>query len=319
MFGLSGWKKNFVIVLVAALAIFALARLYYRVTDDVRLANMRHEMPYHKEWEIPPLSPMDRERINTILDQPFHYIGKGAQSYAFASADDQYVLKFFKFKHLKPSWFVSMLPDIGPLKEFKKDQSSRKQKKLTSVFDGYRLAYEVHKDPSGILFIHLNPTDDLHKQVILKDKIGLSHTVDLDKYVFILQEKAVTTRAVFKTLLNQNDIAGAKEKLDQIFALYASEYKKGIYDRDHGVMHNTGFIGNKPIHLDVGKLSDEPAMKQPDYSNPDIQKIAFKFHTWIHHNYPQHAEELDHYMESKLSEIFGHPWTFKGTANPNLQ
>ena len=33
-----------------------------------------------------------------------------------------------------------------------------KQKKLDGVFAGYRLAYEVHRVESGLLFIHLNKT-----------------------------------------------------------------------------------------------------------------------------------------------------------------
>lgn len=321
MFGLKGWQKYLVVLALAALVVFGLARLYYRLTDDIRIANMTYEMPYRKEWDIPPLSPMDMERINAILNQPFHYIGKGAQSYAFASQDEKYVLKFFKFKHVKPSWFVEMLPDVGSIKEYKQAQQQRRKKKLDSMFEGYRLAYEVHKDPSGIIYIHLNPTDTLHKTVVLKDKIGLSHTIDLDKFVFILQEKASTTRAVMKELLNAGRVDEAKQKIAQIFALYLTEYKKGIYDRDHGVMHNTGFVGDKPIHLDVGKLTDEPAMKEPESSDPDLEKIAGKFHTWLHANYPAYADEIDREMEIQLSAIFGKPWTFqpgsKGSSSPS--
>lgn len=315
MLGLSGWRKHLLIAIMIALGLFGIARIYYRLTDDVRLANMQHEMPYHKEWDIPPLSPMEKERMDVILNQPFHYIGKGAQSYAFASEDGKYVLKLFKFKHLKPSWFVDMLPAIGFIKEYKENQTARKQRKLEGVFEGYRLAYEMHKDPSGILYIHLNPSNNLNKTVIIKDKIGLPHRVDLDKFVFILQEKAETTRTVIKKLLNQNDVAKAKIRLGQIFDLYISEYRKGVYDRDHGVMHNTGFVGEKPIHLDVGKLSDAPEMKNPEHANADLEKIAYKFHSWIHTNYPQHAPEIDQYMEARLTDVFGRPWTFQTPNN----
>jgi hypothetical protein len=311
MNNLSSWKKNIIIFALVAAGLFGAARVYYRLTDDIRLANMTHEMPYHKEWDIPPLSPMDQARIDIILNQPYHYIGKGAQSYAFASEDGNYVLKLFKFKHLKPSWFVEMLPAVGLLKNYKEKQAERKQRKLEGVFEGYRLAYEVHKEPSGILYIHLNPSNYLHKKVIIVDKIGFKHTIDLDKFVFILQEKAKTTRTVVRNLLDNGNVDGTKLKIRHVFDLYLSEYNKGIYDRDHGVMHNTGFVGeNKVIHLDVGKLTDAPEMKQADAWQPDLEKIAYKFHTWLHINYPQHAKEIDEDMALYLSTAFDKPWLF---------
>lgn len=310
MFSMGGWRKRLLVCVVIALVVFGCVRVYYRMTDDIRLSNMQYEVPFHKEWEIPPLSPLEQTRLNAILDQPFHYIGKGAQSYAFASQDNRYVLKFFKFKHLKPSWFVDLLPNVYPFKNYKETQSARKQKKLEGVFEGYRLAYQVHKEDSGIIYIHLNPSDNLHKTVVIKDKLGFTRHVDLDKFVFILQEKARTTRNVMKDLLNAGDTETAKVRIRQIFDLYVSEYQKGIYDRDHGVMHNTGFVNTKPIHLDVGKLTDAPMMKDPKIAEEDLEKIAYKFHTWLHSNYPKYAAEMDKDMEMKLSEIFGHPWSF---------
>lgn len=311
MFSLSGWRKKLLIVALISAGAFGLARLYYRLTDDIRLANMIYEMPHHKEWEISPPPVGEQAQIDAILSQPFHYIGKGAQAYAFASADDQYVLKLFKFKHLKPSWFVDLLPPFGPLKKYKDSQVERKRRKLEGVFEGYRLAYDVHKKPSGILFIHLNPTDNLHKTVLIRDKIGLAHHIDVDKFVFILQEKAQTTRTVINKLLNEGNVEEAKARIGQIFTLYLSEYEKGIWDHDHGVMHNTGFVGARPIHLDVGKLSEAPEMKEAKFSHPDLERIAYKFHTWARIHQPQYSRSLDAYMEDQLSKIFGSTWTFQ--------
>lgn len=310
MFALNGWQKRLIIIAFTSTAIFGAARLYYRLTDDIRLSNMTYEMPYHEEWEIPPLSSVDQARIDAILDQQFHYIGKGAQAYAFASDDGQYVLKFFKFKHLKPSWFLESLPSIGPIKTYKQTQTARKRRKLEGVFASYRLAYHIHKEPSGLIYIHLNPSDTLRKSVVFKDKIGLSHTVDLDKFVFVLQKKGQTTRTVIKDLLNKGDVNTAKIRINQIFDLYVSEYAKGIYDHDHGVMHNTGFVGEYPIHLDVGKLANAPEMKNMDMAKADLEKIAYKLQTWTRANFPEYANELDMSIAAKISEIFGTPWNF---------
>ena len=58
--------------------------------------------------------------------------------------------------------------------------------------------------------------------------------------------------------------------------MYISEYKKGIYDRDHGVMHNTGFVEDYPFHLDVGKFSKEESMRQVKFYKKDLERICLE-------------------------------------------
>ena len=89
--------KRWISFILLALVIFAGFRLYYRLTDDFRLSNMTYQLPFEAPWKVPALTAEEHQQLGRILDQKFTYIGKGAQCYAFASADQQYVLKFFKF------------------------------------------------------------------------------------------------------------------------------------------------------------------------------------------------------------------------------
>ena len=127
-------KRYFLRIILVVVAVFLAALIYYPVTDDFRMGNLVHDMPAHPEWESPPLSPADKQELTRILDQEFSYMGKGAQSYVFGSADGKYVLKFFKFKHLKPSLIVEWLPTIPPLKKYKETQRKRKQRKLQRYY-----------------------------------------------------------------------------------------------------------------------------------------------------------------------------------------
>ncbi len=303
-------KRNFIYKLllfsVLGLGLLGLTRLYFHLTDDFRLSNITYEMPYHQKWEVPDLTPEENQHIQEILNQKFFYVGKGAQSYAFRSADDKYIIKFFKFKHLKPSFLVDLLPAIGALKQYKEKQVLRKNKLLNSVFDGYRLAYDVHAPEAGLIYIHLNKSHNFKKTVQVEDKLGFIRSIDLDEVPFILQEKAKTTRAVMSELLNDNNLSLAEHRIKQIFDLYLLEYSKGIYDRDHGVMHNTGFVGNKPIHLDVGKLTKDERMKEEEYYKPDLILIFNKFDNWFKTNYPQHHPTLHAYMTDQMQSYFGH-------------
>lgn len=301
----NGIKKWLIRALVVIIVSFILVRLYFRVTDDFRLSNIVYETPYRSEWQTPPLSADENEKLNYVLGQEFTYLGKGAQCYAFVSQDQQYVLKFFKFKHLKPSFFVDMLPPIFPFKEFKKNLAIRKKRKLLDVFEGYRVAYNLHKEESGLLFMQLNIINNPKRKVTLRDKLGFRRLIDLKNLVFILQKKGQTLRTVMTNLLSKGDHETAKRRIGQIFDLYASEYRKGIYDRDHGVMHNTGFVGEQPFHLDAGKMTKEDAMKLPKISKQDIEIVATKIHTWLNKNYPKHQTAISKYIEEKVSALYG--------------
>jgi hypothetical protein len=301
-------KKNFkskiALTLLLSLTVFGVARIYYRLTDDFRISNMTYEIAHNHEWEIASITPQEHENLSKILDQKYSYLGKGAQSYVFTSEDGLYVIKFFKFKHLKPSIFLNALPPLPPFSNYVKKETIRKDRKLKSVFNGYKLAYEIHKYDSGLVFIHLNKTENfINKTVTVFDKIGREHKIDLDTNVFLLQRKGETLRTVMTDLLKKNDIVVAKQRIRQIFDLYVTEYKKGAYDHDHGVMHNTGFVGTEPIHLDVGKFSPDENICQASVYKSDLKIIYRKIDLWLKNNFPHSRDEIVKDMEEKFNEV----------------
>ena len=305
------WPKRLLCLTLIIVFIFFSARVYYRLTDDFRLSHIVHELPHNPDWEI-PFSNQDRQLLGQIVEQPFTYLGKGAQSYAFISEDGKYVLKFFKFKHLKPSWVVNHLPEIGKLKKIKQKSVARKERQIQSVFSGYKLAYDLHREEAGLLYVHLNPSGNIAESVDLYDKIGRHFTLDLDQYIFVVQEYAVLNRDLMSKELKGGNLAAVKKRISQIIALYLSEYEKGIYDRDHGVLHNMGFIGERPIRLDVGKLSYAPQMRERMNWEPDLMIVAMKYHRWMRETYPEHYDEVISYLEQELSEAFEKPYKIPG-------
>jgi len=296
-------KSKIGILFISSLTVFGIARIYFRMTDDFRIANMTYEIAHNKNWEIPQISSNEMNDLNQILDQKFYYLGKGAQSYVFSSDDGLYVLKFFKFKHLRPSLFLNALPSMPPFENYVTKEVKRKDRKLKSVFNGYRLAYEIHKQGSGLVFIHLNKTSNINKTVTVFDKIGMSHEIDLDQNVFLIQRKGETLRTVMTDLLDRKDLKLAKLRIRQIFDLYISEYQKSAYDHDHGIMHNTGFVADEPIHLDVGKFSSDSKISQREIYKDDLQIIYRKIDLWMKNNYPAYQEEIVKDMHEKLLEV----------------
>ncbi|CDZ80053.1 hypothetical protein BN1013_00558 [Candidatus Rubidus massiliensis] len=293
-------KKNLIYFFVFLSFLFITSRIYYRATDDFRLGNIKYELPFNPKWEV---DLPDRQKLKTIFSQNFFYLGKGAQSYAFVSEDQKYVVKFFKFKHLKNNIFSNLIPPVYPFKDYKEKQSLRKKRKLNSVFEGYHLAYLFHRSDSGLIYIHLNQTDYLNLNVNIKDKIGFERNIALDDVVFILQEKAKTTKNALCDNLEKGNLSEVKQKIRRIFDLYLTEYSKGLYDQDHGVLSNTGFVGEKAIHLDTGKLIKNEEVKQKTFWQNDLKKVATKFEHWIKINYPEYYPDLAEEIASNLNDL----------------
>lgn len=303
---MSMWRWFFYFFL-SAFSLFVLVRTYYFLTDDFRISNISYDLSGHSAWEVPPQSFEEHSHLKEILHQPFYYIGKGAQCYAFESQDHRYILKFFKFKHLKTSWWTYLIPSIGPLYAYKIESIERKKRKLESLFEGYLAAYLYDRDFAGLLYLHLTPTHQLHEPVTVFDKIGRRWSITLDDVVFLLQKKGETLKSRLDKELTAGEIEVAKQSLTQILGMYLTEYQRGLYDRDHGVMHNTGFVEDKPFHLDVGKLSKDQEMTQLSHYKKDLFLVMWRIDSWIKNHYPSLHQGFSAFLADQYQKIVGEP------------
>lgn len=271
---------------------------------DLHPAHVTSHLPYQAEWEMTPFHEKDPPQLYEIFNQTFSFLSEGGQTYVFASADEHYVLKLFKFHRFRPSPLVEMLPDTILFNSYRHKHRAKREKKLFVAFNGYKLAYEHHRLESGLIFMQLN-SSHTPLFVTLIDKKGNRQVIDLVNISYILQEKGEIFSTALAQLLDQGKTDEARKRIRQLFDLYLSEYAKGLYDLDHGVMHNIGCIGDRLIHLDVGKMVLDERIKQPEFYQADLLKVAKKVSHWVHAKYPQHEKVLIEDIEKKLSLIFG--------------
>lgn len=297
-------KRSTITLLIIATITFITIRIYYALTDDFRLGHITHEMPFHAEWNIPPNNAEEELILTQILNQPYTYLGKGAQSFVFASADGKYVLKFFKFKHIRPSPILEWLPNIGPLKQYKTARKQWSERKLNGIFQSHILAYTQDRNESGLIFIQMNVKNNPERTVTIYDKIGLKYIIDLNSLPFVIQKRGVMLSTTLQKVLKEGNVSEAKNKIDQIFALYSQEYAKGLYDRDHEVDRNTGFIDNTPIHIDIGQLLPNEAMKDPAIARKDALIVGEKLKSWIHKNYKMYERVLSKHIDKTIESTF---------------
>lgn len=292
--------------LLAALIIFhGASRAYFKMTDDFRIANINDELPYRSEYATEDLRGAERKKLDSILSQNFHYIGKGAQSYVFGTEDEKYVIKFFKFKHHRPRMLVRILPPIGSLKEFKEKHYAKKYLKFHSAFKGYKLGFDSYRKECGLIAVHLNRTEGIYPEVHVRDKLGFPRTIGLDPIVFVVQERGVTFQVLQKKALLEGDLAKAKWQMRKIMNFFQNEYAMGLRDKDRCVMKNTGFVGDRVIRMDVGMLERDPTVSSLDKQVEYLAIARNEYHLWLSKNFPQYYDELLADFDDHLHGIYG--------------
>ena len=277
------------------LSLYGLGRLYYQVTGGFMVSNITSDFPFQPQWETRLLSMNEEEEVNKALDQPYYYLGKGCQSYVFASEDGHYVIKFFKYQRYRLQPWLAYFPSLPAIVKYRQEKMEKKWNKLDGFVKSWKIAFENLKDETGLIFVHLNKTDHLQRHITLYDKMGQKHEIYLDQMEFCVQCRA---DMLCDTLLQQKEngnLAESKQLIHQLLNTILSEYARGLADNDHALMQNTGVANGKPIHIDVGQFVFNEDVKQELFTK------TYKFKIWLRENY----SDLADYLEQELRQVIG--------------
>ncbi|MCB1113903.1 MAG: hypothetical protein KDK62_04020 [Chlamydiia bacterium] len=281
-------------IVLGALGLLPIA-VFFLYLEGFREAHLHYDVPKELEWQA------ENASVEAILSQPFTYLDKGSQSYAFVDPTGNIVIKFLKFKHLKPPLLWQDSPR----------QKARKERKLRQLFDGYKTAFERHKEASGLLYVHLAKGGDFKKLLEVKGPWGETHFIDLSQIYFVIQKRGVSLEAELSRVLQDKHPEIAEEKILKMLGYYLDSYQKGLFDKDHALLRNTGFQGDEPLHFDVGMLVFDPKFKEPDFYEHDIEKNARAVAEWLDHAYPGYAKGLTRSMEAYLEKRLSRPITLE--------
>jgi hypothetical protein len=235
-----------------------------RFTQGFRLAKLRLDFPYHPEWETDP-----NPAIQSILEQKYSFIGKGAQSYVFESEDGKYVIKLFRY-----------------------DQPSS-ETKIIHLFNACKMAYDSLRDETGLVYVHLNPTPMNLPTLQCKDPIGRNYKFALDHYRFALQKKATPFRQTL--IAAQSDPLLMQKRIDQFIALLKARTNKEILNTDSNLSRNFGFLEDRSIEFDFGNYRRCPGLNRKN----EIRRYALKLRRWL----KRHAPHWVSYLDEQLKEI----------------
>jgi len=245
---------------------------------------------FRKEFTT-PVEGLDTSTLDAILSQPFHYLGQGKQMVAYESEDGKVVLKLFNpMSPLKKGWYTrwTLWKRYSSLKWFSREWLSQKER-LFKLFKRHKIAFEHLQDETGLLYVHLSPSEKITHYLHLTDQHGKKHILPLENTPFVLQEKAVPVPTYLTQLLNNHEIEKAALAIGRLEALFEKRTELGITDRIQTMHNNYGFVGDKPIQIDVGRIHMNEELI-PD-KEAEKRRLNESLHSWVSAHFPQLFEE----------------------------
>ncbi|NGX47199.1 MAG: hypothetical protein K1000chlam3_00571 [Chlamydiae bacterium] len=261
-------------------------RFCKKQTDTFTILGISSNRPYSAEFATRPLDDEEETELQIALSQAYNYFGRGGQAYTFFSADGKYVIKFFKQRLFRPSWLLNHLPLPAFLHKFREKRNFKRADKLQRDFFSYKIAFEELHEETGLIYSHLNPTSHLKTKLAIKDRLGIRHFIDLDRFDFVVQKRATRVYDQIDELMGSGKVEEAKQALKEVFVMIQTRAKKGFRDRDPNIRTNCGFIGSRAIKIDVGRFVRSEDMRKKEIYSADLKRITAPFEEWIKETHP---------------------------------
>ncbi len=274
-------KKLLIILLTIPFALLFINLFFPHFSENFHTRNFEHGFDQTYAIEV---SGLDYSKLDTILGQPFHYLGQGKQMTAFETEDGRYVLKVFNpMRPYKKKWYKEwkLWKRYSSIKWIGRERFGKKQR-LKKLFKRHKIAYQSLRDETGLVFVHLAPSERISHLAHVQDRHGIKHILELHHTPFVLQEKATLVPQYLQILGNSEEVKLAIKELEKLLCKRVS---LGITDRIQTMDNNYGFVGSKPIQIDVGRIRVDPQIA----SNPEEerQRILTNFQNWISKLYPE--------------------------------
>lgn len=281
---------------------FAAVALFARwQTAGFRWHKIDGELAYDTRWEL-QLSEEEEGKIIELLKQPFSYLGKGSQCYAFASADGNYVIKFPRLHRMRsPLWMRlgARIPGFTAMQRLDRDYSKKREAELERNFLSYMIAYQQLKEATALVYLHLNRTPEWKFTTTFYDKIDCAHQLDLGKSYFLLQRRASWLVPELERMMKEGDEKRAKQLVDGLLARLLERAKLGLFDKDPHITNNFGLIDGEVVQIDIGRYQDDPERARPKVYCEDIRHVLRKFLPWLSKRFPT----LERHLLDKLDQM----------------
>ncbi len=258
--------------------------------------------------------PENFEEIEDILSKPFVYLTRGRQSFVFESLDQKYVIKFLDSSRFKKMYYFEFIPLWHSLEKQRQKHINRRKQRQKADFRSYQIAYEVLKEDTGILFVHLNKSSIFKNKLTIYNKQKQTHELDLDSVVFILQKKA---GSFYQTLETSQD-SDFDYYLKSFMDMADRRTQKMIIDDDIGKKRrNWGVENNKVITIDVGRFYFDEKLIYPHAYRTEMLKATKTLRRYLTEKKPDKLKDFEHMLHEHFNKFEKNYLTSKEKRSEN--
>jgi hypothetical protein len=290
-------KRAIACIGLAALCIGA-ARFCHHQTKGFRITKIQNNLIDAPRVQ---LRADEIALLRSLFAYPFRYFGRGHQSFAFLSDDDTHVIKIFNNGPRHKIAFFNALSHLPLLGQWAAQQAGIFEDKWKKTFASYAIAYDEMRDKTGLLFLHLNATDNRLPPLTIVDALNIRHRLNPNELGFLIQKKAKLAYPALQELIEAQDIEGAKDALCKLLELFIWKCQRGIHDNDPLIRTNFGFLEQEAVQIDVGPLSKDPAVQDPARMRQEIIRITTSLKHWLEEKCPELTVYLDQQLQERLS------------------
>jgi hypothetical protein len=256
------------------------------------------KIPHRNDWDVKLTADHD-SFFYTVSQQPLYWLGRGMQVVVFQTQDEKYVVKFFQMSRLKEPSSNSFVKNLvsKETKEHKNDRISHREE----IFKSSKICFEELQDETGIVYVHLNKTQNKLFGIKLVDKFGQSHRIRGDNTSFVVQRRGTYLIPTICQLMDTKQLEGAKRRIDQVFDLLLSVARKGFADGDDALIRNNnlGFTEDRAIYIDTGHLARAENLDVYERMKYEFQVRLDPLQKWLNVAYP----ELGQYYQQRRDVV----------------
>ena len=235
-------------------------KIYQTLTEPLHPFFWKFIHPFEKNWQPQETHP----EIETILSQPFFYLGRGLQFDCFQSKNGNYVIKLFRH--------------------------TKSVQKMFDTICSTKLTFDHLQSETGLIWVHLNLKKG--NPISLHDKLGRKFEIDPEIHRFILQKKITPlTPTLLKTIFAA-DLVHGQRLISSYFQLLDTMAEKGILNHGVRFFDNFGINQGQVFQIDIGKN-----IYQPQKAKTRAHSFKRSIQKWLSKNI-----DLISYTETKARE-----------------
>lgn len=235
------------------------------------------------------------DEAKRALNQPFRYLGRGRQCFAFESEDGKYVLKFPRTDIYKTPLWAKALPVSQYRQKLEKNHKAREE----FILNSFRISFHELGEQTGLLALHLGQSPPSSQSLHVIDALGCSYHLKLWATPFALQIKRPLLMQEFIKAIDAKREEQAKQILDALLVVIKERAEKGILNRDRSFLRNYGFDGERAYQIDVGSFFKRPDLEPAARYEKSLRDSVDPIQEWL----SQNAPEMLSYLNGKLEEF----------------